>query len=124
VTGHGPAVVINTTQPAETKIALAKQVVKNMDLGVDYVYFFRAQLQNAQIVSRLLQSLVLARLTDRELKEGDRISFIKQDPQRVVKSLGEIRERLYIHFLPHDRAPLLFCVHNARLDNQAICYPR
>lgn len=123
-TGDGRAVVINTTQPAETKIALAWQVVKNMTSGVDYVYFFRANPGRAPIVVSLLQSLVIARLTKKELNSEARKRFIAAHQPGVLDSLRKAGERLFIHFLPDDRAPLLFCVHNAGDDGKAKCYLR
>ncbi len=122
----GRAVVINTTQPAETKVTLARQVVKNMEAGVEYVYFFRADLDRVPIVTGLLQSLVLAAIMDEptEPNQQERERFIRQNQEWVIESLTSIQPRLFIHFLPEKRAPLFFCVHNARDDQDAKCYLR
>ena len=74
----------------------------------------------------LLQSLVLAPLTTgKSLSEPDRRSIVQRKTRRCGGEPAEkLQEHLFIHFLPPDRAPLLFCVHNAGDDQDATCYLR
>lgn len=123
---HNQSIVINTTQPAESKLKLAHQVIKNMAAGVKYIYFFRVNPQRAEIVAGLVQSLVIAKsqTEDTELNNQQRSDFIKNNSDKIISNLREIQDSLFIHFMPDDRAPLLFCVHNAGDDKKAKCYLR
>jgi hypothetical protein len=130
IAAAGPCVVVNTTQPAETTLVLAKTVVNNMtDFGVHYVYFFRAEPATAAMVADLLQTLAIADLIDidhshPEPNYAERLELFRSSRNRkaVLSNLRRIREKLFIHFLPADRVPLLFCVHNANDYKFARCY--
>jgi hypothetical protein len=124
VTKGKRAVVVNTTQPAETRILIAKQVVANMRAGIDYVYFFKANQDGAATVVSLLQTLVLAPFARKELDDGERRQCMIAHAKQVPSKLLALRSKLFIHFLPADRVPLLFCVHNAGDDRRAKCYLR
>ena len=126
ILGNTHSVVINTIQPAEeSSIIRARQVVENMNAGVTYLYFFRADAVHVPKVIGLLESLVIARLTKRNSATPDeRRAILRQHWAKLPEALKAIQERLYVHFLPDNSAPLLFCVHNAGNFGRAKCYLR
>ncbi len=118
--GGGTAVVINTTHPTETQQpSRARQVVANMAKRVEYVYFFRAEQDHIGVVITLLQSLVSAYLAEEGFAEPQ-----KKQADDILRALEALEPRLFIHFVPDNRAPLLFCVHNAGDYDSARCYLR
>jgi predicted nucleotide-binding protein len=120
------SVVVNTFEPIEIKVSLAKRVVENMDRGILYHYFFRADTSLIPKVARLIQSLVLAKLgVEKDLHENkERIAMIKNNTGPVKTIIEEIQKKLSIQFVPKDRLPLYFCVHNANDNENACCYLR
>lgn len=122
VGGGHRAVVVNTVQPAEDRIEIAKQVVANIDKGIEYIYFFRASTERSYVVVNLLQSLVLAKLAHGEPCDAERRELIAASGGAVLERLKTLRNYVWIHFLPDDRVPVLCCVHNAREANKARCY--
>lgn len=123
----GLGVVVNTVQPIETKVSLAKRVVNNMEAGIEYYYFFRAEPHRMREVAALIQALVLAKLGEsKDLPEDERVSTIQKYARDglVENAIKQIQKKLFIHFLPIERLPLYFCVHNALQDKLARCYLR
>ncbi len=120
-------VVVNTVQPVETNVSLAKRVVENMDAGIEYYYFFRAETLRMPAVAQLIQALVLAMLGESDdLSEDKRILAIKKhaENEAIVSAVKKIQNKLFIHLLPKERIPLYFCVHNALVTSRARCYLR
>lgn len=118
-------VVVNTFQPVEIKVSLAKRVVQNMEAGIKYYYFFRAELPKMAAVAGLIQALVLAKLgAEDEISEDGRLDLIRSHADEVVEAIKKIQKKLFIHLLPEDRLPLHFCVHNATDQTNAKCYLR
>ena len=120
------AVVVNTVQPAEeSNIQRARQVVENINAGVKYLYFFRADTDHVPKVIALLESLIIAMLTRKATASyPERQSILRDNLSKIPEKLEQIQPGLFIHFLPNDRAPLLFCVHNAGNVGKARCYLR
>lgn len=124
----GLGVVVNTVQPIETKVSLAKRVIENMDAGIEYYYFFRAEPVRMREVVALIQALIMAKLGEvNDKSENDRIAFIVSkyaDSTVFLDAIKMIQRKLFIHFLPIERLPLYFCVHNAIHQSKARCYLR
>ena len=120
----GHSIVINTIQPVDNKISLAKQVIENMDHGIHYIYFFKAARNVANEVVNLIQTLAIASLSEKELTPKKRLELINVNKETVINNIQTLEDNLWIHFLPENRAPLLFCVHNAGVDKKAKCYLR
>jgi Predicted nucleotide-binding protein containing TIR-like domain len=120
----GHSIVINTIQPVDNKISLAKQVIENMDHGIHYIYFFKAARNVANEVVNLIQTLAIASLSEKELTPKKRLELINLNKETVINNIQTLEDNLWIHFLPENRAPLLFCVHNAGVDKKAKCYLR
>jgi hypothetical protein len=118
-------VVVNSFQPVEIKVSLAKRVFQNMEAGIEYFYFFRAETFNMVAVAGLIQALVLARLgAGDDLSERERLDLIGSRADDVEEAIERIQKKLFIHLLPKDRLPLHFCVHNASKATKAKCYLR
>lgn len=118
-------VVVNTVQPVEIKVSLAKRVVQNMEAGIEYYYFFRAEPLRMAAVAGLIQALILAKLgAEDELPEDGRLQLIRDHADQVEEEIKKIQKKLFIHLLPKERLPLHFCVHNALVEAKARCYLR
>lgn len=118
-------VVVNTFQPIEIKVSLAKRVIQNMEAGIEYYYFFRAEPFHMAAVAGLIQALVLAKLgAGDELSKDQRLDLIRSHTDKVEDAIKKIQKKLFVHFLPKERLPLHFCVHNASVKTKAKCYLR
>jgi len=117
-------IVVNATQPYETKYKFACRVRQNIDSSnVNYYYFFQADEDGAQNISCLLQMILLAGLFE-DPKQADvaqcRLNMIKSKKDQVIERLKTLRddERLSIFFLP-DAPAFEFCLHNATHPTKA-----
>jgi predicted nucleotide-binding protein len=118
-------VVVASIQPAETEYAPAAQVRLNMKEGVDYVYFFHANLDGAQKIAKLLQMLLLADKinADDARSQRARQTTIRERRQEILTDLREMckQRSLSIYFLPNEPS-LQFCIHNANSVYEAVAY--
>jgi len=119
-------VVVTAIQPA-LDYEPALQVRKNMDGGINYVYFFHGSLDGATKISRLLQKVLLAPMIDprqaSDFKYVQSEASKEQNQNQILQDLKQMceRESLKICFLP--AAPhLQFCVHNATSVYKAVLY--
>jgi len=119
-------VLIHVTQPLELDHDLAKTVCENMRGDISYCYFFYAENDGVQFFSSLVSTLAAAPIDPTEPGpiniDGWR-DLMQLNEDTVSKVLDTMRKRLRIYFKPK-KPDIEFCVHNARHENDAICYLR
>jgi predicted nucleotide-binding protein len=120
-------VLIHTSQPLELDHDLARTVCENMRGDISYSYFFYADDDGVQFFSSLVSTLAAALIdpppgSGRIYSDGWR-DLMRSNEESVSKVLETMRYQLRVYF--KSRKPdIEFCVHNARHDNDAICYLR
>jgi len=121
-------VLIHATQPMELDHDLARTVCENMSTDVSYAYFFEAEPDSVAFFSSLVSTLAAAQLKappGSDMNSDQWREFMGQgnNVEDVRKALKTMQKQLRIYLLP-ERPDLEFCVHNAKHENEAICYLR
>ncbi len=120
-------VLIHATQPMELDHALARTVCENMSADVSYSYFFEAEPSGISFFSSLVSTLAAAQLdapeSDMNADQWSTFMGRKSNLDKVRTALKTMQKQLRIYLLPK-RPDLEFCVHNAKHENEAICYLR
>jgi hypothetical protein len=119
------SVVVSATTPSEAEnFEHAVRVRRNLDAGVQYIYFFLADILGARRICQLLQNILLANLIElQDRKKIDFDVFIKQNKDNVLEGLWDIcfHQKLRIFFLQTEPS-FEFCVHNAAHPDEAKAY--
>jgi predicted nucleotide-binding protein len=119
-------VLIHATQPMELDHDLARTVCENMSADVSYSYFFEAEPTSVAFFSSLVSTLAAAQLdAESDLNSDEWKDFMGKEENlaHVLRALKTMQKQLRIYLLPK-RPDLEFCVHNAKHENEAICYLR
>jgi predicted nucleotide-binding protein len=121
-------VLIHATQPMELDHDLARTVCENMSTDVSYSYFFEAEPDGVAFFSSLVSTLAAAQLdappgSDMNSAQWREFMGQKENVDDVRNALTTMHKQLRIYLLP-ERPDLEFCVHNAKHENEAICYLR
>lgn len=103
-------VYVVASQPLERIRRHAKVVRSNLDMGIRYHYFFRADNEDATMLAKLLRALVAG-------------GSAHQSKEEVLDNLLALSKGFRVHLLPHE-PPLEFCVHNASDSDDAACFIR
>jgi predicted nucleotide-binding protein len=121
-------VLIHATQPMELDHNLARTVCENMSTDVSYSYFFEAEPDGVAFFSSLVSTLAAAQLdappeSDMNSDQWREFMGEGENVEDVKRALKTMHKQLRIYLLP-ERPDLEFCVHNAKHENEAICYLR
>ena len=106
------SVVVAAIQPQEVTHKPALQVRKNLDAGIDYVYFFEGSDNGALKTCQLLQNLLLASLLEGEKDPEDaRVrERIIRDPATSTQMITDLKlicenQKVRIFFMPSKPKP-------------------
>ncbi len=120
-------VVVAALQPLELELGheAAKQVRRNLDKNIRYVYFFQGSIDAADKVPQLLQLVLLSGLLDKD----DAVSFSKRGElvttyrREVLDALRDmcVNDTLNVFFRKESHN-LEYCIHNAASDHAARLY--
>ncbi|MGC2112845.1 MAG: TIR domain-containing protein [Candidatus Korobacteraceae bacterium] len=120
---EGVAVVVNSIEPVEQfDPEFSKTVLKNMQSGARYEYFYGDFEKNISPTSNLVLGIAAAGLMQPDMETKELFARMLENLGKVRDNLDLMRENLSIHF--RKRPPLQFCVHNATTEGRARCYLR
>ena len=120
-------VVVAALQPLELELghAAAKQVRRNLDKNIRYVYFFQGSVDAADKVPQLLQLVLLSGILEKEdmASFNERGELVAIHREKILDSLRDmcLNDKLKI-FLRRESRDLEYCIHNAASDHAAKLY--
>jgi hypothetical protein len=121
-------VVVASTQPLALGYEAARQVRKNIDGNVRYIYIFPGTSDGVERIPQLLQLVLLVGISCDAEQAADFArarDTVRANQEPIVEGLKQIcrNESMKIYFVPppHD---VQYCIHNATDDRNATLYVR
>jgi hypothetical protein len=117
------AVVVNSVEPVEeTDTQFSARVLKNMQAGARYEYFYGDFSGNIDATINLIVRIATTGVMEPIEWSRQPGQVSPPDLEKLTRNLRLMRQNLSIHF--RKRPPVQFCIHNALSEEWAICYLR